>query len=56
MREERVASRATRAEGCRPCTGYPYILFNHGVPLDDQVEQANLLDALHVPWRSGGCL
>jgi hypothetical protein len=35
--------------------GYPVILFNHGVELSDQVKQAHLLDALHVPWRRSAC-
>lgn len=59
VRPDGMRARRMAADGeCRGCytpLGYPFVLFNHGVPLADQVKQAHLLDALHVPWRQGFC-
>jgi hypothetical protein len=42
-----------RGVGCGPA--YVYIVLNNPHELADQVKQASLLDALGVPWRTGGC-
>lgn len=51
-------ARFARAEGF-PGGGcgsaYGYIVLNNPHELADQVKQASLLDALGVPWRTGGC-
>jgi hypothetical protein len=36
-------------------SAYGYIVLNNPHELADQVKQASLLDALGVPWRTGGC-
>ncbi len=58
--QERPAP-AMQAAGCGPY-GYfcpklaiPWILTVNGHELADQVQEAALLDALHVPWRNGLC-
>jgi hypothetical protein len=39
-----------------PCgSAYGYIVLNNPHEPADQVKQASLLDALGVPWRTGGC-
>jgi Domain of unknown function (DUF4124) len=50
--------RYARAEGfpsARCGSAYGYIVLNNPHELADQVKQASLLDALGVPWRTGGC-
>jgi hypothetical protein len=54
---EAAAPRARHAieryDGRCPAFGGPgYILLYNPHELSDQVKQANLLDALHVPWRN----
>jgi uncharacterized protein DUF4124 len=33
----------------------PYLLSLNGQDIADQVKEASILDALHVPWRGAGC-